>query len=357
MKTAITITIRMKSTRLPQKALKKLSNKTLIDHLIERLKRAKLPDEIILCTSTNPQDNILVKVAKKNNIKCFRGDEDDVLNRLYKAAKKYNIDFIISTTGDNPLTDPEYVDKTIEKFQETNADYITSLDLPWGAFSYGVKIKALKKVLELKKESDTEVWGQYFTKSNLFKIEKIEVDKSLKKPDLRLTVDTPEDFRLMEIIYDELYPKNPSFTLYDVIKLFKQNPKLKKFNEEITQKISNPINSNLLIDSTKAMKISKEIIKECFEQMQNKKELSFVFNENPKVIFVNLPADFKGEDEVHEDEDDLYIVVKGTAQLVVGSDNLNIQKGDIIHIPAQKVHKIDYTDKGIKYIVVKMDKS
>jgi spore coat polysaccharide biosynthesis protein SpsF len=143
MKTAITITARLKSKRLPKKVIKKIEGKPMIEHQIERLKCAKLPDEIILCTSTNPQDDILVEVAEKTNIACFRGSEEDVLERLLEAAKKYYIDFIVSTTADNPLTDPQYIDKTIEKFNESNADYITSLDLPFGTFSYGVKVAAL----------------------------------------------------------------------------------------------------------------------------------------------------------------------------------------------------------------------
>jgi len=357
MKTAITITVRMKSTRLPMKALKEFSGKTLIEHLIERLKRAKLPNEIILCTSTNPQDDVLIEVAKKNNIKYFRGDEDDVLKRLWEAARKYNIDFIVATTGDNPLTDPEYIDKTVKKFQETNADYITSLDLPWGTFSYGVKVKALKRVLELKKESDTEVWGQYFAKSNLFETKKVKVDKILKEAKIRLTIDTPEDFEFVTKIYKKLYHKNPSFNLYDVIKLLNKQRELKKINKKIVQKISSPINTNSLIDFTKAIKISRDVIWECFEQMDSKHELSFVFSKNPKIIFVNLPAEFRGKDEIHENEDDLYIVIDGMAKLVIEKNNLEITKGDIIHIPAKKNHKIDNTNKGIKYLVIKINKT
>lgn len=236
MKAAVTITVRMKSTRLPEKAMKKLVGKPMIEHLIERLKYATLPDELILCTSTNPQDNILVEIAKKNHIKWFRGDEMDVLKRLLDAAKKYKIDFIVSTTGDNPLTDPHYIDRLINKFKETDADSITCLDLPLGAFSYGVKVQALEKVVELKKERDTEIWGVYFTKSNLFKIEKVEVESQLKHPEIRLTVDTPEDFRFMEEIYGRLYREGELIELVDVINLLKENPLLMEINKNIAQR-------------------------------------------------------------------------------------------------------------------------
>ena len=236
MKTAVTITVRMKSTRLPEKAMKDLVGKPMIEHLIDRLKYAKLPDEIILCTSTNPQDDILVEVAKKNNIKWFRGDEVDVLKRLLDASKKYKIDFIVSTTGDNPLTDPHYIDGLINKFKETDADYITCLDLPLGAFSYGIKVQALEKVVELKNEIDTEIWGVYFTETNLFKIKEMEVESQLKHPEMRLTVDTTEDFRLMKMIYGRLYREDKLIELAEVINLFKENPMFMEINKNTTQR-------------------------------------------------------------------------------------------------------------------------
>jgi len=236
MKTAVTITVRMKSTRLPEKAMKDLVGKPMIEHLIDSLKYAKLPDEIILCTSTNPQDDILVEVAKKTHIKWFRGDEMDVLKRLLNASKKYKIDFIVSTTGDNPLTDPHYIDGLINKFKETDADYITCLDLPLGAFSYGVKVQALEKVVELKKEMDTEIWGVYFTETNLFKIEEMEVESQLRHPEIRFTVDTSEDFRLMEEIYGILYREDKLIELADVINLFKENPMFMEINKNTTQR-------------------------------------------------------------------------------------------------------------------------
>jgi len=237
MRTAVTITVRTKSKRLPKKAMKILQGKPMIEHLIERVKKAKRPDEIILCTSTNPQDDILVEIAKKNNIKWFRGDPVDVLDRLLRAAKKYKVDFIVSTTGDNPLTDYRYIDKIIEKFMKTKADYITCLDLPLGAFSYGVKVKALEKVVELKKEKDTEIWGVFFTKNpHLFKIEKVEVEKKLRRPEIRLTVDTPEDFKLMEEIFKRLHKPGKLFELEDVIKLLDKHPELLEINKRVKQR-------------------------------------------------------------------------------------------------------------------------
>jgi len=237
MRTAVMIIVRMKSQRLPEKAVKIISGKTMIEHLIERMKSAKLPDEIIVCTSTNKQDDILEKLAEKSGVKCVRGSEDDVLKRMLSAAKKYNIDFIVNTTGDNPLTNEEYVDKTIEEFEKSNADYITSLKLPLGTFCYGIKVNALEKVVELKKENDTEIWGSYF-KTRMFKHVELEVPEELNHPEMRLTVDTEEDFKLIKNIFSHFYTKDKNFRLNDLIKYLKDNPHILKINKNIVQRKS-----------------------------------------------------------------------------------------------------------------------
>lgn len=355
MKTAITITVRLKSTRLEKKAIKKICEKTLIEHLIERLKKSQLTNEIILCTSKNSQDDPLIEIAKKNKISFFRGSEIDVLDRLYNAALQNNVDFIVSCTGDNPLTDPEYIDKIIEKFQETDADYITALDLPWGTFSYGVKVSAIKKIMELKEEEDTEVWGQYFNRSNLFKTEKIEIKNNHKRPDLRLTVDTDKDFELIEKIYSNLYKKNKNFYLTDIIEFLDNNPDIKQINQEIKQKIPNLINPEKILNTNQSFMIKQQIIEEIFSQLEINNKLSTIYSENPKIIFLNFPANYKGEEEIHPNEEDLYFVVEGSAKLYEEDTGIRtIEKGDIIHIPKNKKHKLEYSKEGIKYIVFKI---
>lgn len=354
MKTAIAFTVRLKSKRLPKKALLKLEGKTMIEHMIERIKRAKNPDMVIMCTSTNPQDDELISIAQKTGIKYFRGSEDDVIERLYSAAKENKVDFLVVCMGDNPLTDPVYIDKIIDKFKDTDADYITCLDLLWGTFSYGLKTSAMKKVVEMKKESDTEVWGQYFAKSNLFKTEKIDVEKELVDPSIRLTVDTPKDFELMKKIYQALYPKNKAFTLKEVVKFLNEHPEIKKINKDVKQEVPKQIDSKALVDASKETHITAGTIKDYFNQMNAEKNLSYVFKDKPKILFINLPPGFKGEEEVHEDDDDLYIVIEGSAEVVTDGRTLTIKKGDLLHIPAKQVHKLSYTKNGVKYIVVKI---
>jgi spore coat polysaccharide biosynthesis protein SpsF len=233
MKTAITITARMKSTRLQLKVLRYMKGRPMIEHLIDRLKMSEKADEIIMCTSTNPQDDILVDIADYKKIDCYRGSEDDVLARLYGAVKSRGIDCFASTTADNPLTDPEYMDKIFETFHGTSADYITCKGLPLGAYSYGVRTKALEKVIQLKKENDTEIWGRFFEGSDVFNKIELKVSQEVNYPDLRLTVDEEPDLKLMRIIFDEFYKGSIDFKLKDVVRFLLDNPGLIEINKDV----------------------------------------------------------------------------------------------------------------------------
>ena len=235
MKTAITITVRVKSERLPLKVLRYIKGKPMIEHQIDRLKLSKKANEIILCTSTNPQDDILLDIAEKKGIKWFRGSEEDVLDRLFNAASKNNVDFIVSVTADNPLVDPAYIDRIIERFEETGADIITCKTLPLGAFSYGVNLKALERVVRTKKEKDTEIWGGFFDGIADFKKMDLEVEEELRHPEIRLTVDFSEDLEFVRKVFDSLGDKN-TFPLRSIINLLLENPGLMEMNRHIAQR-------------------------------------------------------------------------------------------------------------------------
>jgi len=242
MKSAIFIAVRMKSTRLPKKAILKIKGKTVIEHLIDRLKTAKLPDLIVLCTSTHPDDKILVDIAEKNNIEYFRGNEEDKLGRFLGAAKKYNVDFIVSVDGDDIFCDPEFIDKTIETFIRTQADYITCKDLPLGAASHGIKVDALKKICEIKDETDTEVYGGYFTEIGLFRVEYLDVeDHELRHPEIRMTLDYPEDYKFFKAVFDELYNLEKVFTLKEILTLLRKKPHIMEINKHLQERYAERI--------------------------------------------------------------------------------------------------------------------
>ena len=243
MKSAILITARLKSTRLPLKVIKNIHGKPMIVHMLNRLKLAKIPEEIIICTSTVSQDDKLETIAKEENVKCYRGSPEDVLQRLSDAADKYKVDTIINCTADNPFVDPVYIDLLYQHHIERGNDFTKIDGLPWGTFSYAISSEAIKKACEIKNEEDTEVWHGYFMDTGHFKWDSLQVtDESVLWPELRLTVDTPEDFEMVTRVFDEL-SSDPDevFPLSDIVNLCRIKPEIPEINSEIQQKAGIPI--------------------------------------------------------------------------------------------------------------------
>jgi spore coat polysaccharide biosynthesis protein SpsF len=241
MKTAILITARLKSTRLPMKVIKSIQGRPMISHMIDRLKLARKPGEIIICTSSVSQDDPLEEIAAQESVGCYRGDPDDVLLRLTRAAEEFDVDTVVNCTADNPLVDPEYIDRLVDFHSALGYDYSCCRGLPLGTFSYVISYPAMLLACEIKQETDTEVWGGYFTQTGLFAWDEMPVDPEVNWPQLRLTVDTPEDFELITRIFDELYKPGLVFSLEDIVELCRRKPELVAINAGIEQKTAKPI--------------------------------------------------------------------------------------------------------------------
>jgi spore coat polysaccharide biosynthesis protein SpsF len=237
MKVGYLVIGRLKSTRLPKKILLQIEGRPYLAHMFDRLKLSKKTDVIVLCTSTNPEDDPLEICAKDNGVECFRGSEDDVVKRLYDAAVKYQLDYILTITADCPLVDWKYADKVAEAFAKTNADLITAMDLPHGAFTHGLKPAALKKILEIKDASDTEVWGRYFSDTGLFETYRMPITNlKYRRPDIRMTLDYPEDDQFFRAVFKALYKKGQVFGLDAIIDYLKGHPEVMAINKHCAQK-------------------------------------------------------------------------------------------------------------------------
>ncbi len=234
MKSIILIAVRMKSTRLPKKALADIEGKTVIERIIDRMKLAKRPDSIVLCTSTNPDDDVLVEIAKKNGVKSFRGSEADVLKRFIDAADQENADIIVRVTGDNPLTDPEHVDKMIDHHIETGADYTYIEGLPEGTKPEIMSVSALKRCRDMSENPElSEYMTLYFRDSGNFKASRMEAGPDLNRPDYRVTIDTENDLALVREIYRRLLSGERLFGLKQVIELLDSSEELRKMNSDV----------------------------------------------------------------------------------------------------------------------------
>jgi spore coat polysaccharide biosynthesis protein SpsF len=232
MKIIATIEARLGSKRLPEKLLLKLGKKTVFEFLINRLKRIKKIDKIVLATTKKLEDKKLIRLAKKNKINFYRGDEDNVLKRVYEAAKKNHADAILQVSGDSPFTDFKLASEWIEIFTKKQVDIISDY---WGEFPGGVtapviSVKALKKSLTLAKtKQDKEhVTRIIFLNQSKFRCLFLLSNKEQKLPKLDLCLDEPADYTLLNFLVKK-YNAN-YFVTEDLVKVLKKNQKLLNIN-------------------------------------------------------------------------------------------------------------------------------
>lgn len=237
MKAAAVIQARLNSTRLPSKALLPLCGIPMIKHVIERAKAIYGVNTVILATGKGEENNPLADIAESCGIKLFRGSETDVLERYYMAASETDCDYVIRITGDNPLTDHISASAALEHAYKTGADHCTTSGIPIGTGVEVIKKSALEKAYNEGKEPHHREHVTPYIKEHpeLFRIEKY--ISTLKNPfnDLRLTVDTSEDFELMNSIYNKLFKGKP-VRLEEVINLIRQNPELRLINAGVEQR-------------------------------------------------------------------------------------------------------------------------
>jgi spore coat polysaccharide biosynthesis protein SpsF (cytidylyltransferase family) len=196
MKIACLLSARCKATRLPGKSTIDILGKPLTLQLLNRLSKAHGICDVILSTSTHPDDEEIIKIAKDNGYKFFAGSEDDKLDRYYHTAKKFGLDGIIVVDGDDLFCFIESIEAISLELKEDNFDCITTKNLPLGASGTGLTTKALEKVLKIKDGTNTEVWGGYFFDNQHFNSKLISLnDPLLEHNNVRLTLDYDEDYR------------------------------------------------------------------------------------------------------------------------------------------------------------------
>lgn len=236
--TCALIQARMNSTRFPKKVLREINGKPMISYMLERARRATAIDKIILVTSTHPSDDALEELCEKNNILCYRGSMDDVLDRYYQAARKFKADTIVRLTGDCPLIDPIMIDELVSVYKKGSYDYVANTIPPKWTVPEGMDVevfsfKNLKKAWrEAKKPSEREHVTFYFWKNpEMFSVFRYNLDEDLSQ--YRLTVDYPEDLEVIKAIVKNFYPDNPCFGTKDIAAFLKANPDIRRFNKDI----------------------------------------------------------------------------------------------------------------------------
>lgn len=231
----------MGSTRLPGKVLKELYGKTVLAHDIERVKQAKLIDEIIVATTVDPADDSIVAEAQECGVKVFRGSEADVLSRYYLAATEAGANVIVRITSDCPLIDPHVMDDIIHYFVTQNYDLVTNAgnDMTKRTFPRGLDVEVfsyaiLKRAYETASKNYQREHVTPFIYENSKKI--YYYINPIDYSQYRWTLDTDEDWELIRKIYGYLYHGQHDFYLTDILNLMQEHSELYDINKNVEQK-------------------------------------------------------------------------------------------------------------------------
>ena len=232
-KIVLIIQARMSSTRLPGKSMMPLLDKPLVYRMVERLKKCKKLDEIVIATSDQPEDEVLVALAKELQVSYFKGNLLDVRDRYLKAAEKSNADFIIRIPADNPIPDWNEIDKLVDFHLENNPQGFSSNLAQVNNSEYldgiGAEIFSTKLLQEAVASSNSDIVKEHVHRNFFDYSTQTPVDSSwcpvaspkapeeLRRPDIILDVNTMDDYTKIKRIYEHLYPQNPNFTTVDVI--------------------------------------------------------------------------------------------------------------------------------------------
>lgn len=237
------IQARLGSTRLPGKVLKKLSGKSVLEHVIYRVSKSNLIDQIIVATTTNKEDDKIVDECFKIGVNYYRGDENNVLSRYYETAFDKGYETIIRITSDCPLIDPKIIDNMIRYFNNENEkyqlDYLSNSLKETFPRGFDVEIFTFNSLKEAYENATLEYEKEHVTPYIYLNQDKFTIKNyynSNKYQNYRLTLDTYEDYLVIKNIYDNIYKEDSMFFYEDIISYLNQYPEIANINQHIKQK-------------------------------------------------------------------------------------------------------------------------
>lgn len=236
-----TVEARMTSTRLPGKVMLDLCGKPVLQHIVERLKRSRYLDDVVVATTVNDADEPIVKLCGEIGCTYYRGSEEDVLQRVLDAAKSVDADLIVEITGDCPVIDWRHVDHLIEMFFSGEYDYAANVitrSFPRGFDTQVFPVSVLEEVNRLTQDpADHEHVSLYiYSHPEKFRLLNWHAEGEMFHPELEITLDTPQDYSLIKAVYEMLYPKNHDFSAEDVVRLLLDNRELSSIVAEVKRK-------------------------------------------------------------------------------------------------------------------------
>ncbi|EME68426.1 spore coat polysaccharide biosynthesis protein F [Paramagnetospirillum caucaseum] len=241
MKIVATIEARMTSSRLPGKVLLPAQGKPMLARMVERLGMVPSLDGIVVATTVNAADDSVEALAKELGIGCWRGSEDDVLARVLDAAHAFSADVIVELTGDCPLIDPLIVEQCVQAYRASGIDYLSNVlerTYPIGMDTQVFATSVLDDVAARTNDpTDHEHVSLYiYRHPELYSLMNLAAPPGLHDPELRLTLDTPQDYELIDTVFSALLPRGPGFSLADILALLRAHPELRKINDHVAHR-------------------------------------------------------------------------------------------------------------------------
>jgi spore coat polysaccharide biosynthesis protein SpsF (cytidylyltransferase family) len=240
---ATIVQARMGSTRLPGKVLQKIAGEPLLAHIVARCDAITRSDMTVVATSTAAGDDAIAEEGARRGWSVFRGSEADVLDRYVEAARETGADHVIRVTADCPLVAPDEADRVIARHLEGDADYTHNVTVFGGGTPLGTGVEAFTfEALEASwrdghEPHHREHVDEYVAEHpERFRHVVVVASPAVRRPELRLTIDTPEDMELIRAIYDRLYVPGSIVSLRAAIELLDAEPELLEINRHIKQK-------------------------------------------------------------------------------------------------------------------------
>ena len=237
------IQARMGSTRLPNKVMLDLAGEPLLGRILERVKHTRLINKIVVAIPTNKQDDVIVSLAQKYNVECFRGSENDLVDWYFQASKKFKADLIVRFPADNPIPEPLEFDRLIKYHLQSDNDFLSNIcnfmgnGYPDGIGAEIFSYHSLEYIWEnvhdpYHREHVATNYYDYLNNKHAehtkFKVGTFNCPSEISRPDLILDVNTEDEYFFIRQIYNSIYSRNNLFHITDVIDWYDNVYKNKK---------------------------------------------------------------------------------------------------------------------------------
>lgn len=241
MTTAIVVQARTGSTRLPGKVRLPLAGAPLLARMVERVRAAKTPFELVVATTVAPEDDPLVELCRSIDVRCFRGHPTDLLDRHVGAARELGADVVVKIPSDCPLIDPAVIDRVLKVFFDdpSRFDFVSNLHPATYPDGNDVEVMTMDALLAAHREATLPMEREHTTpflweRPERFRIGNVAWETGLDcSMSHRFTIDYEADYRFIAAVYDALYtPERPIFSLADIMSLLEKRPDIMAINAE-----------------------------------------------------------------------------------------------------------------------------